>query len=211
MIRRLLLPFAVVALLGLAVVPAGAQSTTTTTTASTTSTTAKSGSSTTSTTAKSGSSAASTPDEWASGVCSSVNTWLDSVDKTVKGLTSAGSLDEAASQAKSGIQSATDTLKTSIDDLGSPKGSDGQKAKKQIDSLTSQLESLSQSIQKLLSDPGSNPVAIAGTLAQVGSDVGQAVSDVQDTATALKGLKPNGALKKAFQTEPACTQLKNRV
>ena len=200
MIRKLIPSLVVVGALGLIAVPAGAQSTTTTTAASSSTTTAKSGSSST-----------STPDEWAGGVCSSVNTWLDSVDKTVKGLTSASSLDAAATQAKDGIKSATDTLKTSIDDLGTPTGSDGKKAKKQIDSLTSQLESVSSSIQQLLNDPGSNPIAIAGTLAQVGSDVGKAVSDVQDTATAIKGLKPNGALKKAFQTEPSCTQLKNRV
>ena len=201
MFRKLIPSLVVVGALGLIAVPAGAQSTTTTTAGSSSTTTAKSGSS----------SSTSTPDEWAGGVCSSVNTWLDSVDKTVKGLTSASSLDAAATQAKDGIKSATDTLKTSIDDLGTPTGSDGKKAKKQIDSLTSQLESVSSSIQQLLNDPGSNPIAIAGTLAQVGSDVGKAVSDVQDTATALKGLKPNGALKKAFQTEPSCTQLKNRV
>lgn len=199
MIRKLIPSLVVVGVLGLVAVPAGAQSTTTTAAPSTT------------TTATSGSSTASTPDEWAGGVCTSVNTWLDSVDKTVKGLSSASSLDAAASQAKDGITSATDTLKSSIDALGTPTGSDGKKAKKQIDSLTSQLDSLSSSIESLLSNPGSNPIAVAGTLAQVGTDVGKAVSDVQDTATALKGLKPNGALKKAFQTEPSCTQLKNRV
>jgi len=200
MIRRLIPSLVVVGALGLAAVPAGAQSTTTTTAGSSTTTAAKSGGSTT-----------STPDEWASGVCAAVNTWLDSVDKTVKGLKSASSLDAAATQAKDGVKAATDTMKTSISDLGTPSTGDGKKAKKQIDTLTSQLDSLSQSIQSLLSNPGSNPIAIAGTLAQVGSDVGQAVSDVQDTATALKGLKPNGALRKAFQTEPSCTQLKNRI
>jgi len=207
MIRKLLLP----ALAGLVVVglaaPAGAQSTTTTTTATTTS--AAGTSSTTGKTANG--TTTSSPDAWASGVCSSVTTWLDDVDATVQGLTSASTLDAAADQAKTGIQDATDALKTSISDLGVPSTGDGKKAKKQIDSLTSQLDSLSQSIQKLLSNPGSNPIQIAGTLAQVGADVGKAVSDVQDTATALKGLKPNGALKNAFQTEPACTKLKKRV
>lgn len=219
MIRRLipaLTAAAVAGALALVAVPAGAQSTTTTTAASSTSTSAASSTTTTGgTTSTTGKTAngttTSSPDAWASGVCTSVNTWLDSVDKTVKGLTSASSLDAAANQAKSGIQSATDTLKSSIDALGVPSTGDGPKAKKQIDSLTSQLDSLSQSIQKLLSNPGSNPVSIAGTLAQVGSDVGKAVNEVQDTATALKGLKPNGALKKAFKNEPSCTQLKNRL
>ena len=86
-----------------------------------------------------------------------------------------------------------------------------QKAKKSIDQLTNQLDSLSTSIQTLLSNPGSNPVQVAGTLAQVGSDVGKAVSSVQSTATSLKGLKPKGALKQAFQTEPSCTKLKKSL
>jgi hypothetical protein len=192
MMRTFVPTVAVLALLGLAA-PAGAQTTTTTAASS------------------AGSTTTSSPDDWASGVCSSVSTWLDSVDDTVKGLTSADSLDDAATQARTGVKDATDTLATSISDLGRPSTGDGKKAKKQIDQLTDQLDSLSQSIQEALSDPGSNPVQIAGTLAQVGSDVGKAVSEVQSTATALKGLKPNGALKQAFKTEPACKQLKKRL
>ncbi len=202
MMRKLVPTVAALALLAAFAAPAHAQSTTTTTGASSTTTTAAKSSSGSSTTS---------PDAWASGVCSSVQTWLDSVEKTVSGLTSASSLDEAANQAKSGVKSATDTLKTSIADLGTPSTGDGQKAKKQIDQLTDELDSLSTSIQTLLSNPGSNPVQVAGTLAQVGSDVGKAVSEVQDTATALKGLKPNGALRNAFKTEPSCKQLKRSV
>lgn len=194
MTRKLILAgLAALTVLGLAA-PAVAQSTTTTT-----STTSSSGRTTT------------PPDDWASGVCSSVSTWLDDVDATVQGLTGASSLDAAADQARTGVQEATDALETSISDLGVPSTGDGKKAKKQIDQLTDQLDELSQSIQELLSDPGSNPIQVAGTLAQVGSDVGKAVGEVQDTATSLKNLKPNGALKNAFQTEPACKQLKQRV
>ena len=184
MTRKLLPAALVLFLVGLAV-PAAAQTTSTTTTTS--------------------------PDAWASGVCSSVDTWLDDVEDTVSGLKRASTLDEAASQASDGVKDATDTLKTSIDALGTPSTGDGKKAKKQVDALTDQLDELGTSIQTLLSDPGSNPVQIAGTLAQVGADVGKAVSEVQDTATALKGLRPNGALRKAFQTEPACTTLKQRL
>lgn len=205
--RRLLPTLATItasAVLGLALVavPAGAQSTSTTSAPASGSSSGSPSSSSTTT---------SSPDEWASGVCTAVSTWLDSVDGTVEGLGSAASLDQAADQARTGIRSATDTLKTDISDLGRPSTGDGKKAQKQIDALTSELDALSQSIQQLLGNPGSNPIAIAGTLAQVGSDVGKAVNEVQSTATALKGLKPNGALRKAFQTEPSCTQLKKRL
>lgn len=198
MIRKLLPTALAAVVLGALAVPAAAQTATTTTTTPSTATSV-SGSRT------------STPDAWASGVCSSVDTWLDDVEDTVSGLKRASTLDEAASQASDGVKDATDTLKASIDALGTPSTGDGKKAKKQIDALTDQLDELGTSIQTLLNDPGSNPVQIAGTLAQVGSDVGKAVSEVQDTATALKGLRPNGALRKAFQTEPSCTSLKQRL
>jgi hypothetical protein len=174
---------------------AGAQTTTTTSTSSTTASSSKT----------------TSPDAWASGVCSAVQTWLDSVESTVKGLKGAGSLDAAASQAKTGIKSATDTLTSSISALGTPSTGDGKKAKNSIDDLTNELQGVSDSIQAALANPGSNLVAIAGTLAEVGSDLGKAASTVQNTTTTLKGLKPNGALKTAFQTEPSCKQLKKSL
>ena len=144
-------------------------------------------------------------------MCTAVDTWLDSVDSTIKGLKGAGSLDAAASQAKDGVKSATDTLAASIDALGTPSTGDGQKAKADVDDLVSELQQLSTSIQQALANPGSNPVQVAGTLAEVGSDVGEAVDDVQKTATSLKGAKPNGQLQKAFKNSSSCQDLKNRL
>jgi hypothetical protein len=54
-------------------------------------------------------------------------------------------------------------------------------------------------------------VQVAGTLAEIGKDVGEAAKDVQDTATTLKGLKPNGALRNAFKSSSSCQDLKNKL
>ena len=165
-----------------------------------------------STTTSSGASAkTSSPTVWANGVCSSVQTWLNSVDSTIKGLKGAGSLDAATTQAKTGVKTATDTLTSSIDALGTPTTGDGTTAKTSVDDLVTQLQSLSTSIQQTLANPGSNPVEVAGSLAQVGSDIGKAANEVKSTGTTLKGLKPNGQLKKAFQSSAPCQQLKNSI
>ena len=120
------------------------------------------------------------PTAWANGVCSSVQTWLDSVNSTVTGLKGAGSLDAATTQAKTGVKSATDSLTSSIDTLGTPSTGDGPKAKTAVDDLVTQLQSLSSSIQQTLASPGSTPVEVAGSLAQVGSDIGKAANEVEE-------------------------------
>jgi len=168
-------------------------------------------SSSSTTTSAGASSKTTSPTVWANGVCSSVQTWLDSVNSTVKGLKGAGSLDAATTQAMTGVKSATDTLTSSVDALGTPSTGDGAKAKTAVNNLTKQLQSLSSSIQQTLASPGSTPVEVAGSLAQVGSDLGKAANEVKSTGTTLKGLKPNGQLKKAFQSSTSCQKLKNSI
>ena len=168
-------------------------------------------SSSSTTTSAGASSKTTSPTVWANGVCSSVQTWLDSVNSTVTGLKGAGSLDAATTQAMTGVKSATDTLTSSVDALGTPSTGDGAKAKTAVNNLTKQLQSLSSSIQQTLASPGSTPVEVAGSLAQVGSDLGKAANEVKSTGTTLKGLKPNGQLKKAFQSSASCQKLKNSI
>ena len=172
---------------------------------------AQSSSSTKTKTSAGASSKTTSPTAWANGVCSSVQTWLDSVNSTVKGLKGAGSLDAAATQAKTGVKAATDTLTSSVDALGTPSTGDGAKAKTAVNSLVAQLQSVSSSIQQTLASPGSTPVEVAGSLAQVGSDLGKAANQVKSAGTTLKGLKPKGQLKKAFQSSASCQKLKNSV
>ena len=157
------------------------------------------------------SSKTTSPTAWANGVCSSVQTWLNSVNSTVKGLKGAGSLDAATTQAKTGVKTATDTLTSSVDALGTASTSDGPKAKTAVDNLVTQLQSVSSSIQQTLASPGSTPVEVAGSLAQASSDLGKAANQVKSAGTTLKGLKPNGQLKKAFQSSASCQKLKNSV
>jgi hypothetical protein len=157
------------------------------------------------------SSETTSPTKWANGVCSSVQTWLDSVNSTIKGLKGAGSLDAAATEATAGVKEATDTLKSSLDALGRPSTGDGAKARKAVDDLVEELQALSTSIQQTLADPGSSPVEVAGSLALVANDIGKAANEVKSAGTTLKGLKPNGQLRKAFQSSTSCQKLKKSI
>ena len=149
--------------------------------------------------------------KWASGVCSAVQTWIDDVDSTVQGLKGAGSLDAAADQAKTGVQSANEDLATSLDELGRPQSSEGKKVQKSVQKLQQDLDAVGADIQAALADPPSGAVAAAATFAEIGAQLGEAGQAVRSAATALKGLDPGGDLQKAFQSAPSCKKLKTAL
>ena len=138
--------------------------------------------------------------QWADGVCSAVQTFGNSVDTTISSLKGSDSLDSAAQEAKSGLQSAVTELEDSITDLGKPSTGDGAKAQTAVQDLSDELSNDVAAIQALLTPPPSTPSEIASTFADIGSQIQKAVSQTKSTANTLKGLKPNGALQKAFQS-----------
>jgi hypothetical protein len=149
--------------------------------------------------------------QWANGVCSAVQTFADSVQSTLSGLRSAGSLDNASSMVKSGLDDATQQLETSLQKLGKPPTSDGAKAQSAVQNLSKQLKSDVPAVEALLNPPPSTPQEIASTFSQIGSEVQKAASQVESTANTLKGLKPNGTLQKAFQNSATCQKLKSSL
>ena len=146
--------------------------------------------------------------QWANGVCSAVQTFANSVDATISGLKGSDSLDSATQEAKSGLQSAVTELEDSLTNLGKPPTSDGKQAQTAVQNLSDQLSKDVAAIQESLTPPPSTPSEIASTFADIGSQIQKAVSQTKSTAETLKGLKPNGALQKAFQSAAACTELK---
>ena len=99
-------------------------------------------------------------------------------------------------------------LQDSLENLGRPSTSDGKQAKKAVQNLSDDLSKNVAAIQEVLTPPPSTPSEIASAFADIGSQIQKAVSQTKSTANTLKGLKPNGALQKAFQSTPACTDLK---
>ena len=84
-----------------------------------------------------------------------------------------------------------------------------RRPRRPIQDLSDELSKDVAAIQESLTPPPSTPSEIASTFADIGSQIQKAVSQTKSTAETLKGLKPNGALQKAFQSAPACTELKN--
>ena len=100
-------------------------------------------------------------------------------------------------------------LQDSLEGLGKPSTSDGKQAQNAVQNLSDDLSTTVASIQELLTPPPSTPSEDRVHVADIGSDIQKAVSQTKATANTLKGLKPKGALQKAFQTAPACTELRN--
>ena len=95
--------------------------------------------------------------------------------------------------------------------LGKPPTSDGAKAQAAVQQAGDDLSSAVTNIEGLLTPPPTTPQQIASTFAQIGLETQKAVEQLKSSASTLKGLKPNGTLKKAFQTAPSCKQLKNSL
>jgi ABC-type transporter Mla subunit MlaD len=154
-------------------------------------------------------SSSSSAKQWANGVCSAVQTFGDSVQSTLDDLKNASSVEDASGKVKSGLDDATQTLEKSLDDLGKPPTPDADEAQQAVQNLSKQLNDDVSAVEDLLSPPPSSPQEIASTFSQIGSEVQKAVSQVQSTATTLKGLKSSGSLQKAFQSASSCKQLKS--
>ncbi len=155
-----------------------------------------------------GAASSTSPKQWANGVCSAVQTFANSVDSTISSLKGSASLDSASQDAKAGLQSAVTEFQDSLENLGRPSSSDGKQARKAVQNLSDELSKNVAAIQDVLTPPPSTPSEIASAFADIGSQIQKAVSQTKSTASTLKGLKPNGALQKAFQSAPACTDLK---
>ena len=155
--------------------------------------------------------ASTSPQKWASGVCSSVQDWVNSVESTLKGLKNAGSLSDASQTAINGIDSATTQLGDSLKQLGKPSTSNGAKARSAIQNLSNQLQTQVNNIKQELANPPSDPVGLASTFAQIGTDAQTSINYIKSTATTLKQSNSNGQLKKAFQNASSCQSLKKSI
>lgn len=146
--------------------------------------------------------------QWAGDVCSAFLTFGDSVEKTIAGLKSSGSVDDAATSAKSGIQAATKDLESTLESLGKPPTPNGTQAQSTIQSLGKQLSADANNIEQALTPPPSSPGEAASAFATIGSVVQKGVGQAKDAAKTLEGLKGDSALKKGFQSASSCQQLK---
>lgn len=147
----------------------------------------------------------SSPDEWASGFCSSVTTWTDSVKSAGNELKSNPSKDSLNTTVDD-IKSASDTLVSDLKDLGKPNTEQGQKAKDEVDQLSSELkDDVDQMESDVKNISGVQDVATAAQ--SVSTTLSTMKNQVNSATTQLDQASPDGELEQAFQDSSDCDSL----
>jgi hypothetical protein len=138
--------------------------------------------------------------DWANSVCGAAVTYgtsLTAAAKSVTGNPSKAGLQDAADQ----VKSATDTFVSAIKDVGKPNTQSGQQAKATLDTLASQLDTDSSTIQSASGDSVlSGVAAVTGALAT-------AQSQIKTAFNQLQALDAKGELGQAFSQASSCSSL----
>jgi archaellum component FlaC len=146
--------------------------------------------------------------DWANGLCSAVSTWSTSVQTTttsLKGNVTEGSLKSASAD----VTKATDEFVNDLKGLGTPDTESGKKAKETLDTLSGQLKTNAQTIDKAVNEVSGTSSAlkavstVSSTLVTVGDQVTTAFTSIQQVDT-------KGELDQAFKDADACKTLNKR-
>jgi hypothetical protein len=146
--------------------------------------------------------------DWANGLCSAVSTWSTSVQTTttsLKGNVTESSLKSASAE----VTKATDEFVNDLKGLGTPDTESGKKAKETLDTLSGQLKTNAQTIDKAVNEVSGTSSAlkavstVSSTLVTVGDQVTTAFTSIQQVDT-------KGELDQAFKDADACKTLNKR-
>ncbi len=146
------------------------------------------------------------PQEWADGVCSAINTWTDSLRSASESVTGGNLSENSLKQAASDLKDSTAQLKDDLDGLGKPDLESGDKAKDDVDTLSSNVSDGADKIDGALKDV-QNGGSIVTALTTVTSTIATMGTQVQSTLNDLKSLDPAGELKSAFENASSCKSL----
>jgi ABC-type transporter Mla subunit MlaD len=136
---------------------------------------------------------------WANGVCSSFTTWKNSLEKAKTDFTSQPSESQLRKTGRD-IDRATQTLTSSLKQLGTPNTAQGQAAKQSLDTLATSLEN---GMNKISEDLKSG----SGLLSQVttiGATLTTMANSFKLAGAKLKSLAPGADLQQAVQQASAC-------
>ena len=150
-----------------------------------------------------GSSSTKSPEEWADGVCSAINTWSDSLRSASESVTGGNLSENSLKQAASDLQDSTAQLKDDLHNVGKPDLESGDKAKEDVDTLSSNISAGVDKIDGALKDV-QNGGGIVNAVTTVTSTITTMGTQVQTTFNELKSLDPAGELKSAFENASSC-------
>jgi len=146
-------------------------------------------------------------ESYADSVCTAIGSWETQV-KSVASNISAGSLSKGGLQSTlTQIQSATASLKTQVKAVPAPNTSDGNAAKQQISTLSTELATTLSSVKSAVAQIPNNASAlqIASALAPLAPKVTSLASTADSTVKAVENA--GGSLSDAFKSTDSCKSL----
>ena len=149
----------------------------------------------------------SSAEQWAGGVCSAFVAWQTSLTHITSelkggGVPSSSDLRQAGRQ----LEDSTTTLTRSLKQLGKPDTAGGEAAKKNLDTLATELSDGKSKIEETLKSTSSAAEAL-GAISTVSATVATMGHDVTATVDDMKQLDPKGELEQAFHQAAACSPL----
>jgi hypothetical protein len=145
---------------------------------------------------------------WADGVCSAVGEWTDAVDEArttlrdPSGLTAddiEGAYDEVAD--------ATESFVTDLRNVGSPDTEAGDEAKRQLSTLSDQLQSQADVIERAAGEGADSLDELLAKASTVTGAVSTMTTDALATLDDLRQLDGTHELETAFESAPSCQEL----
>ncbi len=150
----------------------------------------------TTSTAAGGTSAAA----WANGVCSSFTTWKNSLEKAKTNFTSSPSKSQLQKTGQD-IDHATQTLASSLKQLGRPNTAQGQAAQQSLDNVATTFQNGMNKINEELKSG-----SLLSQVSAIGATLTTMANSLQLAGGNLKSLAPGADLQQAFQQASACKQ-----
>jgi hypothetical protein len=144
--------------------------------------------------------------DWADGVCSAINTWTDSLKSAGQSLQGGNLSENSLKQAASDLKDSTVQLKDDLNGLGKPDISSADKAKEEVDTLSSNIGDGVDKIDGAIKD-AQNGGSFVNALTTVTSTISTMSTQVKTTFTDLKKLDPQGELESAFKNASSCKTL----
>lgn len=151
------------------------------------------------------SSTLSPAEQWATGFCGAVNDWTSALGDVKSEVTSNPTQDGLQTAAED-ARSATDTLVSSLKDLGTPDMASGTQVEDAVNSLSTTIDTQVSSIQDTV-DGISSVADLPGALTKISASLGTLSTEVSQTVTTIDNADVKGELKTAFESAPECANL----
>jgi hypothetical protein len=142
--------------------------------------------------------------QWASGVCTAFSDWQASLKDAKSTLTTGGVSEANLNQATGQAQEANQQLVRTLQNLGKPGTSDGQKATQNVNDLKTSLSFIMNKIKQTVDQKATTPAELEAELTTVKQSISTMSAALTTAVTNLKAFDPSGELEQAFNDAPSC-------